>query len=104
MRRLNAAVTTKMCHARPGDVIRLASGPDVEQTDPLYMLIVLPHDAATLPVPVTDKVHTDGLYSDPRPLALVNLETGIARKLPHLSSRVEILRDATILYHHPLAT
>lgn len=40
---------------------------------------------------------SQGLYDDERDLFLVNLRTGEAVKMPHLSSRVEIVRDASVV-------
>lgn len=69
--------STKFCHASPGDVIQL---PD-ELT--LYLVAVDGQSTAK-----KGNKSSIGLYSEERPITLVNLETGEFRKIPHLSSQV----------------
>lgn len=77
---------TKLGHVRPGDVIRF---PDVGSA--LYL--VCRHDIGK---PKAPKRASNGLYSEENPVFKVNLETGEASILPHLSSGVEIVRNVAV--------
>lgn len=81
----------KLCWAMPGSVIRVVAD-DGSLQKPVYMVIVHPEAgkrAARITAPA-------GLYDDERCLAMVDLETGIVHKLPHLSSRVHIAHKASV--------
>ena len=79
----------KICHARPGRIIRL---PDPKTGDVLPELFVLV--AVDLDKPSTRKrppyPSSAGLYNEERELLLVSLSTGRARKFPHPSSRADL--------------
>ena len=75
----------KVCFAKPGDVIEL---PD----EPGTLYLVCCYDLGQPRNPLA----SNGLYSDFNPHFLVELVTGQARKLPHLSSRARIVRDVAI--------
>ena len=79
---------TKLCHARVGDVIRIPS----QGTD---LFLLCRHDIGK---PGLRKPHVaNGLYSEEfRAVFKVNLETGEASPLPHLSSGVEIVRNVAV--------
>lgn len=81
----------KLCHAKPGTVIRTVDN-DGCVGDELYMVIV--HPEAGKRAERANMSH--GLYDDERHLAMVNLETGVVKKLPHLSSRVKIERGVRV--------
>lgn len=86
----------KLCHARPGDVIRMGdttvSGhPTGEGESQLYL--VCRHDVGKQKM----REVSHGLYDESNPIFLVNLTTGEARPMPHLSSRVEIVRDVQVV-------
>lgn len=83
----------KLCHARPGDAVRLVSAETGEPTDDLFIVSV----DSTSPGRPARQGMPHGLYDDQRPLFLVNLETGLAVRMPHLSSRVEIVREARVV-------
>lgn len=81
----------KLCHARPGDAIRLLDE-DGNPTEQVFIVCVVNqkgkrHMRTNVP---------HGLYDEERPLFIVDLATGQATSMPHLSSRVEILRNATV--------
>ena len=76
---------TKLCHARPGDVIRTSPG------GPLHLVCLYDLSRPRLCDP-----KSNGLYSEENPVFAVNLETGLASPLPHLSSKVEIVRDVAV--------
>jgi hypothetical protein len=84
-------VVNKLCHAKPGDVVRLLSPRQLVPIGEPYMVCVDPHSdkpaRATLP---------QDLYADERRLFLVSLSTGLVRTMPHLSQRMEIIRDAVV--------
>lgn len=69
----------KTCHLRPGDCVFLY-GKDGQQIPGLFIVCS------------AGKMKTElgscGLYGADVPVFLVNLETGEARDLPHLSSRL----------------
>jgi hypothetical protein len=79
---------TKICHAVPGTIIRLPEPETGEIRPELFMLLALALDK-----PSRRKKppfgSSAGLYNEERELLLVSLSTGLARKLPHLSTRVD---------------
>lgn len=84
----------KICHAPVGSLVQLPTT-DREPTDadPVYLVCAFQadkHQRAARPL------MTHGLYDDQRQLFLVNVATGEAIAMPHLSSRALIVRDATI--------
>lgn len=78
---------SKLCHAQPGDVIRIPQFPSLYLVACFAMKGCKPARAGA----------TNGLYSDERPLFMVDLASGEARELPHLSSLVEIVRGAAVV-------
>lgn len=82
----------KLCHAKPGDCVRLPDR-DGNLTDELFMVCAFPVKGKRAARPLI----SHGLYDDERPLFLVSLETGLAREMPHLSSRAEIVRDVVLV-------
>ena len=83
---------TKLCHAKPGDVISLVSAL-METDDKAYMVgcvASVPHLRAA-----RDGI-SHGLYDDKRQLFLLDLETGLVQATPHLSSRVIIYKGAAL--------
>lgn len=69
----------KTCHLRPGDCVFLY-GKDGQQIPGLFIVC----SAGKMKT----ELGSSGLYSADVPVFLVNLETGEARDLPHLSSRL----------------
>lgn len=100
--------TPKLCNVAIGDIVRL---PELQRIDSdsgerefdvaimgddtraLYMVCA---DASDATRPAARRGAAHGLYDDKRPLFLLNLRTGCAVKMPHLSSRVEVMRNATL--------
>ncbi|KVP16840.1 hypothetical protein [Burkholderia ubonensis] len=78
----------KICHARIGQKIRLPDTKTGEVQPEVFVVVAKeePRRRAARPG------MSQGLYDDERELMLVSLTTGIARKMPHLSSRAELLR------------
>lgn len=85
---------TKLCHARPGDVVQLLDA-NLEPLPGIYVVSIFWTDDQKKPSKPGRALN--GLYSVDDPLFLVNAETGEARMMPHLSSRVVIIRDAQLL-------
>lgn len=82
----------KLCFAKPGSVVQLLDE-DQAPTGDFYLVTVVDikgKRAGRNFVP-------HGLYDEERPLFLVSLETGQAIPMPHLSSRVEIVREAKLV-------
>lgn len=75
----------KLCHAKPGDIVRLENG--------LHMVCAFPVKGKRAARPMM--MH--GLYDDERPLFLVNMASGEAVVMPHLSTRLEIVHDVTLV-------
>lgn len=82
----------KLCHANPGDVIRIGDKDGIIQSD-IYLVCAFNQEGKR----AARKTISNGLYDDERPLFMVNLITGEAKPLPHLSSRVEIVKDIAIV-------
>lgn len=80
---------TKICHARIGQKVRLPD-PRTGEVLPEVFVVVAIDDPRRKPARAN---MPHGLYDDGRELLLVSLETGVARKMPHLSSRAELLRS-----------
>jgi len=79
----------KLCHAEIGGLVQLLD----DNFNPLPdMYLVCSCNGAV----VHKKFEMYGLYSQKEPLFLVNIRTGEAQKMPHLSSRVVILSDAEL--------
>ena len=75
------------CHFRPGQCVRLFNESGEEQG--IYLVCSVGELKAEL--------GSSGLYKANVPVFLVNLNTGIAQSLPHLSSRfLEEAKDAKI--------
>lgn len=74
----------KLCSASVGSVIQIE--------EKIYMVCAFnPGDKRSARPNMSH-----GLYDDERDLFLVDVASGEAIKMPHLSSRVEILRDAVL--------
>ena len=69
----------KTCHLRPGDCVFIY-GRDGNQIPGVFLVC----SAGTIKA----SLGSSGLYRADVPVFLVNLETGEARDLPHLSSRL----------------
>lgn len=83
---------TKICHARIGQKVRLPD-PRTGEVLPEVFVVVAIDDPRRKPARAN---MPHGLYDDGRELLLVSLETGVARKMPHLSSRAELLRSTDL--------
>lgn len=81
---------TKLCHAKPGDLVQLVDSMLGLTTKPILLIA-----KAGTGEPAKGR-EPQGLYADGRDLLLVDLETGLASALPHLSSRVLIYRNAEV--------
>lgn len=86
----------KVCFARAGDVICLPDEKGNVIDDP-YLVCVFTLDNI-LPKKL---VASNGLYSSEDTYYLVNLRTGMPKKMPHLSSRMVPLADAFLSYDLP---
>lgn len=86
----------KLCHARPGDVVRIPSDEGIG-ADQSHYLIAVATTAKGKRAMREGMSH--GLYDEQRPLFLVDLASGEARAMPHLSSRVEIVKSAVLEIH-----
>ncbi|WP_434716010.1 hypothetical protein [Paraburkholderia sp. A3RO-2L] len=77
----------KICHARVGQKVRL---PDTRtgEVQPEVFIVVAKEERGCRP---GRPGMSHGLYDDERELSLVSVSTGIARQMPHLSSRAELL-------------
>jgi hypothetical protein len=77
----------KICHARVGQQVRL---PDTQTgvIQPEVFMVVAKLERGCRPA---REGMSQGLYDDERQLMLVSMETGIARSMPHLSSRADLL-------------
>src|SRR5690242_4944253 len=76
----------KLCHATPGQIIRV---PEMEGKFMVCVVNIKNKRAA--------RNISKGLYDDERPLFIVNIETGEALAMPHLSTRVEIIDDIAVV-------
>lgn len=79
----------KLCHAKVGDQIRLLDAETGAVLPEVFVVIALAQSGRR----PARKGMMQGLYDEQRELWLVSLETGEARKMPHLSSRVDILHE-----------
>lgn len=83
---------TKLCHAKPGDAVRLIDK-DGNRSTEVYLVAFMEKKGCL----AARDCASNGLYSDDRPLFVVNIETGESKSMPHLSSRVIILRGAAVV-------
>jgi hypothetical protein len=100
----------KICHARPGTIIRLPDRETGEVLPERFMLIAIELDKPSRRKKPPYGAGA-GLYNEERELLLVSLDTGRTRKLPHLSDRADITQlkledvlpdaaDAPVLVSH----
>lgn len=82
----------KLCSAKPGSVIQLLNEDQVPAGD-FYLVSVMDVKGKR----AARELATQGLYDDERPLFLVSLSNGQAIAMPHLSSRVDIVRGAKMV-------
>lgn len=82
----------KICHARVGQKVRLPD-PRTGAVLPEVYVVVAIEEPRRRPARAN---MPHGLYDDGRELLLVSLETGLARKMPHLSSRAELLKSSDV--------
>lgn len=83
---------TKLCHAKPGDAVRIIDK-NGNRSAEVYLVAFMEKKGCS----AARECASNGLYSDDRPLFLVDTGTGQAVTMPHLSSRVLILRAAAIV-------
>lgn len=83
----------KTCFARAGEIICLVDEKGNVIDDPFLVCVLTLDSIAPKKI-----VASNGLYSAEEDYYLVNLRTGLPRKMPHLSSRINILRDAFLSY------
>lgn len=79
---------TKLCHAKPGDRVRLVDTSAAELGERAYMVVAV-NAPGKRPA---RKGMSQGLYDDERDLWLLNEETGELQTPPHLSSKVVLVR------------
>lgn len=77
----------KLCHARVGQKVRLPHT-QTGVIQPEIFVVAALEEAGRRPA---REGMSQGLYDDERELSLVSVSTGLARRMPHLSSRVELL-------------
>lgn len=84
----------KLCSVKVGDVVRLPKndGTDLPDDAPIYMVCVDKTSGAR----AGRSDLSIGLYDEKRPLFLVDLRSGEATKMPHLSTRIEHVESATL--------
>jgi hypothetical protein len=97
----------KLCHAAVGQQVRLPDTQTGEVQEEVF--IVAAREQSGQRGARAGMSH--GLYDDERELVLVSLTTGLMRKMPHLSSRAQLLRaddvaklpveDALVLVRKP---
>lgn len=83
----------KLCFAKPGACVQLFNSSTGEIDNDLYIVCVF-NQSGKRPAPA---LASNGLYSDERPLFLVNLCSGEAIPMPHLSSRIQLIKDAHVV-------
>lgn len=93
MRVIRNPVLIKLCHARSGDVVRLRN---LETGDIESDLLIVCVDGTSNERALRPGA-PHGLYDEQRPLFLVDLATGKAQKMPHLSKRIEIVRNVAVV-------
>lgn len=79
----------KLCHAKPGDQIRLLDTETGDVMPEVFVVVAIKAPGRR----AARKGMSQGLYDEQRELLLVSLMSGEARKMPHLSSRVDILHE-----------
>ena len=89
--RLHEPNTIKLCHVRPGECIRIPFNESELSVD-LYLVCI--HDCGEKRA---RRGRPEGLFDEGNDLFLVNLRTGEAVKMPHLSSRVRRVPSAAIV-------
>jgi hypothetical protein len=77
----------KICHARVGQQVRLPDEKTGVVQPEIFMIVAKLENGCR---PAREGM-TQGLYDEERQLMLVSMETGVARRMPHLSSRAELL-------------
>lgn len=87
----------KLCFAKPGDVIRLQPE-HLKEPDPTPYLVCIFINGKKRRAPLHA---SNGLYSEENPTFLVSLLSGECFAMPHLSSRVEIVKDIAIVESEP---
>ena len=84
----------KVCHAKPGDIIQLLED-DGEPGKGLYMVCIYWREGQKKSRKPLNGLN--GLYNIEQPLFLVNIETGEAKNMIHLSERASIINDAELV-------
>ncbi|WP_126223575.1 hypothetical protein [Burkholderia ambifaria] len=79
----------KLCHARPGQIIRLPDRETGEVLPELFVLVAIDLDKPSRRKRAPFGASA-GLYNEERELLLISLTSGRARKLPHLSDRADL--------------
>ncbi len=93
MRFLTQQRSVKLCHARPGDIVMLDP-----TSSTYYMVCKVDDNPENKRVVGTRKtLQSAGLYNEDSPLFLVNIKTGVARSMKHLSSRAFICHDLAVV-------
>lgn len=88
MRILIEGARTKLCHARPGDLVQLSD------YSSLYLVCMGLDEKGAKKM---RSGMTQGLYDEGRCLFLVNVQTGRVKEMPNLSTRVMIRTDLAIM-------
>ncbi|BCG50242.1 hypothetical protein [Ralstonia phage RP13] len=83
----------KICFASAGDVVQLPDNATGEIKPEFYLVCRLPSTRSTKNLEAA--IQSNGLYSHPAQHFLVNIDTGEAVAMPHLSSRARIMHDPT---------
>ncbi len=87
---------TKLCHARAGDVVRIHDEKAPEGgSEPFLVCVNVKQKGQHI-----NPLAMHGLYTEERGLFLVSLADGSAVSMPHLSSRVEVVRQAKVVLGH----
>jgi len=83
--------TPKICSLSAGDVVRLLNESFEPCGDPHLVIRIAEGVKGS-----RKGFDSYGMYNDPNNYTLVNMKTGVAITMPHLSTRVQVYRDAVL--------
>lgn len=83
----------KVCFAEAGQIIQLPNKDTGLPEGPFYLVTVIQKGKDS----AMHVMKSNGLYSNPNDHLLVDIETGVLRVLPHLSSRMDVVGSATMI-------
>lgn len=102
-----ADVDTKLCHARPGHIVKFPVGSDsVADFRGTYVVCLVQSDKPAkggFASAASAGLRSSGLYACERDVLLLDVETGVLTKPPSLSVRCDIYRNAQLHLYAPPA-